>query len=70
MSDARENYEKELEFIDTIAQNLNEYKYAKCSDLIAEIQRFIMAFFTLTSSQPAISGHATSLLVHINNCIS
>ena len=41
--------QKQLEFIDTIEKNLTDYKYAKCSDLIGEIQSFLMTLFGLTS---------------------
>ena len=49
-------------FLDTIEKNLNEYKYAKCSDLIAEIQAFVMTLFTLTQGLGDIRVKVSELL--------
>ena len=51
VTENRDVLQKQLEFIDTIEKNLVDLKYAKCSDLIGEIQSFLMTLFGLTSGE-------------------
>ena len=49
--------------METIEKNLNEYKYQKASDVIGEINCFLMTLFNLTNGSEA-KDRMSELLIY------